>query len=157
MILTLQVHISNMINKRIILDDRHWFLFKWEMRIVPRKAGESQTKPGFAKSTLRWSLNSWAKGGQGMIMCWMEVAMKWKNIVKGKTMIVQRLSYATRKTNFKQTTIWLLQRFSNIQTHGEIYTNQSYISEVFKEFGKNASDNGKGVRLIGAFNGSWYA
>ena len=80
-----------------------------------------------------------------------------KNIVKGKNMIVQRLSYATRKTNFKQTTIWLLQRFSNIQTHGEIHTNQSYISEVFKEFGKNASDNGKGVRLIGAFNGSWYA
>ena len=62
-------------------------------------------------------------------------------------MIVQRLSYATRKTNFKQTTIWLLQRFSNIQTHGEIHTNQSYISEVFKEIGKNASDNGKGVRF----------
>ena len=72
-------------------------------------------------------------------------------------MIVQRLSYATRKTNFKQTTIWLLQRFSNIQTHGEIHTNQSYISEVFKEFGENASDNGKGARQIGAFNGSWYA
>ena len=43
--------------------------------------------------------------------------------------------------NFKQSTIWLLHRFSNIQTHGVTHTNQSYISEVFKEFGENASDN----------------
>ena len=50
--------------------------------------------------------------------------------------------------NFKQSTIWLLHRFSNIQTHGVTHTNQSYISEVFKEFGENASDNGKGAARL---------